>query len=177
MSSKIDRRRFLKKAGLTSVALGSLPALASAMPALAGDGTGFFLVTLSQAGPDLLVMAGAGHFDDTDIRGSGNFVHFVAATGEVVGAGRWKAIGLNDFSSPGAAHGFAAGILDADVVLLPEAGGNVAAQLRVACDLTPFGLPIDEHEGVSLTVGETTFTPLPEIDGRPFGLTAFTTSS
>ncbi len=177
MTVRIDRRRFLKKAGLTSVALGSLPVLAGTLPALASDEMGFHHVTVSGAGPDLLVMAGAGKFEESDIEGGGNFVHFVAATGKVVAAGTWKARRVISFKSAGSAHGLAAGVLDADVTLLPEAGGEIPAKLRVACDLGFANLHTGQPEGVSLTVGGTTFKPLPEVGGRPFGLTVFTSGS
>lgn len=177
MSARIDRRRFLKKAGLTSVALGSLPALVGTLPALADGEMGFHFVTVSGAGPDLLVMAGAGKFEESDIEGGGNFVHIVAATGGLVGAGTWKAGRVISFKSAGSFHGFSAGVLDADVTLRPEAGGEVPARLRVVCNIGFAKLFTGQPEGVSLTVGGATFKPLPEIQGRPFGLTVFTTGS
>src|SRR3989304_2430836 len=58
---KIDRREFLKKAGLGSIAVASLPTLANALakPAWAQGGTNFTFLAVGRAGPGGPLAAGA----------------------------------------------------------------------------------------------------------------------
>lgn len=91
---RIDRRRFLKKAGLGSLALASLPMLADtlAKPAWAQGRVNFHLICVSVAGPQgaqpagspaapqhWMVMAGQGDFDPSQaaskVSGGGFFLH------------------------------------------------------------------------------------------------------
>ena len=93
---KMDRRDFLKKAGLGSIALASLPAFVDtlAAPAWAQGRTNFHFFALSVAGPQgaqppatptspqhQLVMSGDGNFDPSQVAskvtGGGFFLHWL----------------------------------------------------------------------------------------------------
>lgn len=92
---KVDRREFLKKAGLGSIALASLPQLIDAMssPAYAQALRNYHFVVLAVGGPQgaqapgtpaspqhVLLMSGDGSFDPTRVAsrvtGGGMYVHF-----------------------------------------------------------------------------------------------------
>src|SRR3989304_811694 len=89
---KIDRREFLKKAGLGSIALASLPTLANALakPAWAQGGTNFTFLAVGRAGPagtlaqpaHTMAMGGQGSFDPSKVgsqmEGGGPFNHWTA---------------------------------------------------------------------------------------------------
>jgi hypothetical protein len=88
-TTTLDRRKFLKHAGMGTVVLAGAPVLAGmgASPAMADEehGIGFFFAALDSAGavhnptsPDALLMQGCGHFDDHSghISGNGFFVHY-----------------------------------------------------------------------------------------------------
>lgn len=180
-SAGLNRRRFLKGAGIGSLALASLPTVGSALArkAFAGDLYAFHLVTVSGVHdkPDLLVVAGGGQIHDWHVSGWARWFQFRApAPGaadppEVVAHGTWSPKELTDFNIVGSALGFAAGILDLVVSgFVVESGATPTFPLRIVCNIEPAGLVTGLNEGVyrpGSPVGD--FEPLhPEV-----GLTAF----
>src|SRR6266567_3628426 len=115
MTTAMDRRKFLKQAGMGTVVLAGAPALVglAASPAAAEDdedGIGFFFAALDSAGavhnpksPDALLMQGCGHFnqDSDDISGHGFFVHYDGSSSlspkPIKATGFWKARRLASF--------------------------------------------------------------------------------
>jgi hypothetical protein len=80
----MDRRELLKKAGLGSIALASIPTLVDALrtPARAQGRMNFHCVCVSAAGDHRLAIFGQGHLDPSkvgsQVEGSGGFFHFTA---------------------------------------------------------------------------------------------------
>jgi len=80
----MERREFLKKAGLGSVAFASFPFLAevaSAAEAVDDGRTKFYFMAVSGLAPTLtggetIVMSGSGHFGGARVEGGGEFVRF-----------------------------------------------------------------------------------------------------
>lgn len=80
---KMDRRKFLKEAGLGSIALGSLPVLAGtlARPVWAADETNFRFLSVSQAKTiggvqHRVSISGDGKITSEEVVGGGSFNHF-----------------------------------------------------------------------------------------------------
>jgi hypothetical protein len=106
----MKRREFIKKAGLSSAALASLPVAAGGLtsPAWADDDEGtwfrFVVVSITPTGSDLVAINGAGKFGDSSIQGRGSFTHWVP-TGSppfpIFAAGYWRATNLIGFASYG----------------------------------------------------------------------------
>ena len=91
----MNRRKFLTQAGVTSIALASLPALATralAAPERGQMGFHFMVISFSPPTsdlvPDTLVMAGAGDFTSQQVVGSGIFNLLKAAAGARFSWGR-----------------------------------------------------------------------------------------
>lgn len=179
----MDRRAFLKKAGLTTLATTSgLGALAGVAGAHAEQINFHFLtISANRAGtPDGLAMSGDGHVTADGVAGSGSFLHFLPGPppAEIVGQGTWKARRLVSFHEEGRWGIFLSGTAVMEVVLVPEGGGRIPAELTVNCNLGPAGISTGLPEGV--------FLDIPTLDGRfepttfpdtpfPLGLTVFTT--
>ena len=145
---KIGRRRFLKKAGLGSAVLASLPMLADALakPAWAQGRTNFHFFCLSVAGPQgaqpaatpaapqhAMIMAGQGDFDPSQaasrVSGGGLFVHFTfpgaapppgGAPLPVVASGMWGNGRLVSYRQIGTFGVQGAGVLELVVDLMRE---------------------------------------------------------
>ncbi len=200
---KMDRREFLRKAGLGSVALASLPALANALakPAWAQGRRGFTFDALNRAGPEgtpdrpahTLIMAGQGHFDPAKVgsqaEGGGYYVHTTlpgALPRPIVASGTWRARLLVSYKEIGTWGVFAAGIAEMVVDLftqVPSPAVIRGARLKVVCNIGPAGLVNPgEIEGYTLSVPGTDFftgaTPGPfqAIPPGGVGLTVFSTA-
>jgi hypothetical protein len=98
--SKLDRRSFLKRAGIGSLALGPLPGLLAATPAGArGRAAGFNFTAISRAGTigsvvHAVNMAGSGTIKRNDVEGGGHFQHYDLASAPprtIIAAGAWRA--------------------------------------------------------------------------------------
>jgi hypothetical protein len=112
----MDRSEFLKKAGVGSVALGSVPALAGTAWAGGhhhkdhGNHTGFeFLVLSAVSGkPDRMIIGGRGRFHDTKkAHGGGTFDQFLNMGSPplpLVASGTWEARDVVSWA-PGGTHG------------------------------------------------------------------------
>lgn len=159
--SRTSRREFLKKAGIGSAALATLPALADllATPVLASDRIGFKLVAASKMGTERVLMAGEGLMTDSEATGGGTFVHFSATDLSIIATGVWKATRLRSFATVGTPFGLAtSGIADMDIDLIPANNERVEARLQIFCDLPGPGRFTGEDEGFILTVEGKTFT-------------------
>src|SRR3989304_2423472 len=126
---KIDRREFLKKAGLGSIAVASLPTLANALakPAWAQGGTNFTFLAVGRAGPAGTLAQPAparargaeGSFDPWRVGsqrgGGGPFTHGPAPAAAppvpLIASGTWKARLLVSYKQIGTYGVAAAGIL------------------------------------------------------------------
>jgi hypothetical protein len=145
---KIDRRAFLKKAGIGSVALASLPVLADtlAKPAWAQGRVNFHLLSISVPGPQgaqppgspgapqhQLAMGGQGNFDPTQVAskvsGGGYFVHWLFPGANpppggtpltVVASGTWGNGRLVSYKQAGTIGVQAAGVLQMVIDMFRE---------------------------------------------------------
>ena len=166
----MDRREFLKRAGIGSLGLG---ALAGSPVALAGyrKGNGhqhFSLVALSgtsvaEVGEDhVLVLEGAGSFKakngQVDRQGGGNFVHVrftpaFPAGQEIVASGKWNVRGFVSYTDGLPDYGrVRPSILVVTVVLRPDAGGSLQGTLQVICNVGFAGLSTGQPEGFRLNL-------------------------
>jgi hypothetical protein len=188
----VNRRKFLKRAAVTSVALGSVPLAGGEVLAADGKRKGYHFLVLSRdaggTGPEGVIISGDGAFGSGDVTGGGLFDHFRFIPPPplpIVGTGTWKAKKFVSFtlapvhppSNPEGRHGvFQAGILKMTADFSPRGGGRVkGVALEVVCNLGPAGATNPgKEEGVTIT--------LP--DGHEFepqkpttlGVTAFSTS-
>ncbi|MBX6342820.1 MAG: twin-arginine translocation signal domain-containing protein [Thermomicrobiaceae bacterium] len=169
MEARIDRREFLKKVGLASAATVPLSAVL-ATPVSAGSVTNFHFVTVSSAGAvdglsHAIVLTGDGIVTASNVFGGGSFLHFDAATGQIIATGAWKATRLLGFRTIGTLGVLGAGVLRMEALFMPIGGERVTHRLRQVCNLP--GLTNDDlAEGVTLYAGLLTFMPLE-------GITAF----
>ncbi len=183
----IDRRAFLKRAGLGSISIASLPAVSTllATPAFASDeGNGLIFQALSTAGRvgdvvHVIAMSGSGRIEEGQVEAGGFFTHFNSAKApratenDIFGAGTWEAKRLRSFSTIGAFGTIVAGIAVIDIRLMSDfpSQQEVAATLRVVCNIGAPGIQTGEPEGFVLSVpGLLTFRPF----SPPVGITAFT---
>lgn len=189
----MDRRAFLKKAGIGTVALASLPALINSLAASArGDDdegvgkTNFQFLSFSKgstvAGVDhRIVMGGEGTVEGSEVEGGGSFVHFDNASAvpkTILASGTWKAKRLLDFKLIGTWGAFSAGNLEMEVELVRDfpSPGVIKATLEQICNIGAAGLSTGEEEGFMLTIPGVPFSPFVPviIGGVPLGITAFT---
>jgi hypothetical protein len=185
MSTDLDRRKFLKHAGMGTVVLAGAPVVAGigASPALADEeeGIGFFFSALNSAGAvhdptssDVFLMQGCGHFDQHSghISGNGFFIHYDGSSklfpNPIKATGFWEARRLQSFD-PGPAFGVQlTGIMKADVKLFrqsPEPEAVIPAQLTVVCNSPAIPFKTGEDEGFQLEFGGLTFMPLTKTIG------------
>jgi hypothetical protein len=176
MSTRLDRRTFLKGAGVGSIALVGAPAILTmgATPALAdGDDTiRFFFSAVDNTGSpvDSLIMQGCGEFEhaENEIAGHGFFVHFDATTPGtpklIKATGLWKTQRLVSFHSIGSFGVNLSGVMVADVKLMrqfPEPEATIPAVLTVVCNIPPAGLFTGLDEGFQLVVASLGLTFMP----------------
>lgn len=181
----MNRRAFLKRAGLGSIAVGSLPILAErlAIPAWADDiQQGFSFTAISRAATIGTVthaanMAGFGTISPSGVAGGGHFQHYDLASTPprtIFAAGRWEATRLISFQPVGTWGVVTAGIAVMEVTLLREipSEAEIAATLKVVCNVGSGGFETGEAEGFTLTVTDAPFGSF-----VPFGagITVFTT--
>src|SRR2546425_9364738 len=167
--SKLDRRSFLRRAGIGSIALGSLPSLLAATPVEATrQAAGFNFTAISQAGTIGAVvhaanMAGSGTIEEDDVEGGGHFQHYDAASAPprtIFAAGAWKAKRLVSFDPIGTWGVITAGVAVMQIELRQTIPSRtlVAATLKVVCNVGSGGFETGQPEGFTLTV-----------PGAPFG--------
>lgn len=182
--STINRRAFLKKAGVGTLALGSLPILGEALTtrALAAEETTNFIFAAVGIGPTIggvlhtVVMDGAGTITPSHAEGGGAFSHVNnAATAPlpkpIIAQGKWKAKKLVSFHVVGTYGLFTAGVLTMHVELVREIPSPlvVPATLQIVCNIPFVPLMTGKPEGFSLTVDGLHFHP----NTPPMGITLF----
>jgi hypothetical protein len=163
----VNRRKFLKRAAVTSVALGSFEALAGSALADEGQKRYHFLVLSRDrggTGSEGLIISGEGGFGSGDVSGGGVFDHFKFMPPPplpVLGTGTWQAKKFVSFmlapvhppSNPEGRHGvLQAGILKMTADFHPRghaAVRNVAVE--IVCNLGPAGASTGMEEGVTVT--------------------------
>lgn len=198
----MDRRDFLKKAGLGSLALGSLSAMVNALikPALGQMMTpsqrGYVFLALSAAGTGagqhIIAMGGRGTFDPargagSPVDGGGSFFHFQPAASPpfpLVASGTWKARLLTSYREIGTYGGSASGISEfvIDIQRIRPSPASIrGAVLTIYCNLAPGGLQTGGIEGYTLSIPGTEFSaggnpgPFRQIPPGGTGLTVFQT--
>ncbi|SRR5713101_2157853 len=191
----MKRREFVKKIGIGSAALTSLPTLAQAFFQLGdseGDetrrATGFRFVCVSQAdrvGEILprINMNGCATFNHSRAQGGGSYNEIdqnspVPRT--LFSAGRWDAGRVLSVNIIGTCGVLAAGTLEMEVRLLQQIPHRavIPARLRVVCGIGACGFDPGEEEGFVLTIPGHRFGPYRPFEVAPgftFGITIFTT--
>ena len=181
---KIDRRDFLKKAGLGSIVLISAPTLTNAFATHAwadeDQDRVFDFVAFSKgatiSGVDHRIgMRGAGSFkvEDGKVKGGGSFVHFNNASPipkTILAFGTWEPSEFVSFFTIGTYSLITAGILETKINLTSQEGTVVPATLRLICNIGAAGLFTGEVEGYKLTIPGAGFSPFVPLD-PPLGLT------
>lgn len=178
----MQRREFLKKAGVGSVMLASFPAFAELAQA-ASPQTNFHFVAISQASTiggvaHWIGMSGDGKVTPGSVVGGGTFNHFDQNSPlprTIFATGNWKAKELLSFDLIGTWGSFAAGIVEMGIHLVPAGGSPIPATLKMVCNLGFANLfNPGEAEGYTLTVPGAPFGPfVPFVPA--LGLTLFTT--
>jgi len=169
---EMDRRQFVKHAGIGSLGLGALAASPTALAGLRkGDGHQHFsLVALSgtsaaESGEDhVLVLEGAGSFKaknrHVDREGGGNFVHVrftpaFPAGQQLVASGKWEVTRFVSYTSGLPDYGrIRPSILVVTVELRPDGGGGrpLAGTLQVICNVGFAGISTGQPEGYRLNI-------------------------
>jgi hypothetical protein len=196
---KIDRREFLRKAGLGTIAAASLPSLVNSLatPAFAQGSRGFSFLCLAAAGAagtpaqpaHTIAMGGEGRFDPSKpgsrVEGGGTFFHFTAPgtpPRPIQGAGRWEARLLVSYKEIGTYARHAAGV--AEIVTdifsqIPTPAVFRGALLTIYCNIGAAALSSGGIEGYTLSIPGTDFSaggnpgPFRQIPPGGTGLTIF----
>jgi len=173
--SSMNRRGFLRKAGLGAIALGSVPVFAEtfATRAFADEETttGFIFAAVS-LGPVVdgvahtVVMDGAGTITPSNVEGGGAFDHLnnAATAGfprPFFAQGTWKAKRLASFDVFGKYGLFTAAVLTMEVELTRELPSRLVmpAKLEIVCNVPFVPIMTGKPEGFTLTVDGLTFHP------------------
>lgn len=182
----MNRREFLKRGGIGSIALASVPALAHrlAKPAQAYEVTNFHGVARSKAatvgGVDHRVAISAdGRVFAHQVEGGGVFLHFDAAPPApkpVLATGTWTARQVVAFDLIGTWGVFAAGVLEMLVDLFPDGAPAIkGARLKFVCNLGAVPLQTGLPEGMFLSIPRAPFGEFAPLIPEE-GLTVFSTA-
>ncbi len=175
---KVNRREFLHRVGVGSIALASLPALMDMfkLPALAQAERGVMFLAISTAGAapsqHLIAMGGAAQFDPSKgpaspVTGGGSFFHFQPAASPpfpLVASGTWKARLLTSYKEIATYAGVAGGVGEfvIDIQRLRPSPALIrGAVLTVFCTLGPAGVTAAQTggiEGYTLSIPGTGFS-------------------
>lgn len=170
---EINRRRFLKDAGLGSVALASLPALGRALAADQGNAntTNWIFAAIELANTVngiqyTVAMEGHGFVNLGTAVGQGSFVEFdnlSLVPHTILASGTWKVTGLTSANVIGTYGSLAAGIIALDIELvedLPIPGVVVSGvTLQITCNIPAAALFTGEDEGYVLTIPDSPSGP------------------
>ncbi len=114
----------------------------------------------------LIIFSGDGGFsaDKATVHASGSFTHFdnsvAVAPKPIIAFGTWTATGFTSYTEVGTYGAQASGILVVSINLVTSSGTVIPATLKVVCNVPPGGLFTGSPEGITLTVGGNTFTPV-----------------
>jgi hypothetical protein len=183
----LNRRKFLRRVGTGTVALGSLPLLAGrAWAQEDGEDKGFHFLCVSLASApatDRVLLLGDGTFDEAgNVEGGGKFDHWKmmgSAPLPIVSTGTWRARKFVSFAlagntapgDPEGTHGpYQAGVLTLNADFYPIGQEKMKdVELEVVCNLGPAGASTTGlDEGVYLTLDGVALHP------NGIGITAFT---
>src|SRR5438445_10713122 len=173
--SSINRRGFLRKAGLGAIALGSVPVLAETLATRAfadeETTTGFIFAAVS-VGPTIdgilhtVVMDGAGTITPSNVEGGGAFDHLnnAATAGfprPFFAQGTWKAKRLVSFDVFGKYGLFTAGVLTMVGELRRELPSRlvVPASLQVVCNVPSVPFLLGKTNALRLPMTGLAFRP------------------
>jgi hypothetical protein len=165
-TSEFDRRNFLKKAGIGSVALASLPALGRSWVTngASNNQTNWIFAAIELANTVngiqyTVAMEGHGFITPGTAVGQGSFVEFdnlSPVPHTILASGTWKTTGLTSTDIIGTYGSLAAGIIGLEIELvedLPVPGVVVSGvSLQITCNIPAAGLFTDEDEGYILTI-------------------------
>lgn len=112
-----------------------------------------------------IIFSGDGGFsaDRATVHASGSFTHFdnsVPAPKPIIAFGTWTATGFTSYTELGTYGAQASGILVVSINLVTSSGDVIPATLKVVCNVPPGNLFTGSPEGITLTVGGNTFTPV-----------------
>jgi hypothetical protein len=166
----MDRRQFVKHAGIGTLGLGALAASPVAVAGYRkGDGHQHFsLVSLSgtsaaEVGSDnVMLLEGAASFKaktgQVDREGGGNFNHIrftpaFPAGQQLLASGTWEPTGFVSYTSTLPDYGrVRPSIVVVTVALHPDGGGSFEGTLLVACNVGFAGLLTGQPEGFKLNL-------------------------
>jgi hypothetical protein len=166
----MDRRQFVKHAGIGTLGLGALAASPVAVAGYRkGDGHQHFsLVSLSgtsaaEVGSDnVMLLEGAASFKaktgQVDREGGGNFNHIrftpaFPAGQQLLASGTWEPTGFVSYTSTLPDYGrVRPSIVIVTVALHPDGGGSFEGTLLVACNVGFAGLLTGQPEGFKLNL-------------------------
>ena len=166
----MDRRQFVKHAGVGTLGLGALAASPVALAgARKGDGHQHFsLVSLSGTSAaevgsdDVMLLEGAASFNaktgKVDREGGGNFNHIrftpaFPAGQQLLASGTWEPTGFVSYTSTLPDYGrVRPSVIVVTVVLNPDGGGSFEGTLLVACNVGFASLLTGEPEGFKLNL-------------------------
>jgi len=172
----MDRREFVKRAGVGSIGLGALAVTPAALAEYrkGGDHQHYSFVALSttsaaEATNHAMVLEGAGSFKAKvgHADGGGNFVHvenFPTGLPGPLASGKWDVTGFTSYTEGFGDYGrVRPSILVVTVVLRPDAGGSWEGTLLVACNIGFAPILTGQPEGFKLNLPAAGFnfdTPL-----------------
>lgn len=166
----MDRRQFIKHAGIGALGLGALAASPVAFAGYRkGDGHQHFsLVSLSGTSAaevgsdDVMLLEGAASFKamtgKVDREGGGNFNHIrftpaFPAGQQLLASGTWEPTGFVSYTSTLPDYGrVRPSVIVVTVVLNPDGGGSFEGTLLVACNVGFASLLTGEPEGFKLNL-------------------------
>jgi hypothetical protein len=166
----MDRRQFVKHAGIGTLGLGALAASPVAVAGYRkGDGHQHFsLVSLSgtsaaEVGSDnVMLLEGAASFKaktgQVDREGGGNFNHIrftpaFPAGQQLLASGTWEPTGFVSYTSTLPDYGrVRPSVIVVTVALHPDEGGSLDGTLLVACNVGFAGLLTGQPEGFKLNL-------------------------
>ena len=189
MDERINRKRFLRRAGLGSIALGAFPALAEAAPAAErtfGRPIFFHYYAFSKAAvvagvAHAVAMSGGGKVTHNNVVASGSYVHFDFAAPvpkPVLSSGTWTAKRFLSLHLIGTWGDLAAGVLDIEIELHQDApaAALIPATLEVVSNIGSANLFVPAKDiGFTLTIPGADYGAFKSFGAFPLaqGLTVF----
>ncbi len=183
---KVNRRKFLKSAGMGSLALALFPTQKSLSAAFQAGRpqTNFHFLALSGGTViddvhHTILMGGHGVITPGNVIGNGSFQHNDPDPAKpipkpILGEGTWKAKRLESFDVLGTYGDVGvAGVLKMEINLVPSQGPEIPAMLEVVCNIPPAGLFTGKPEGYVLTIPGAPFSPFVPFGPPPRGITWF----
>jgi hypothetical protein len=189
MDERLDRQRFLRRAGLGSIALASLPALTDNAFAAAqtfGQPVFFHYYSLSKAAvvngvAHAVAMSGSGRVTHNDVLASGSYTHFdlaAAVPKPAITSGTWKAKRFLSLHLTGTWGTLAGGVLDMEIELqqVSPSPAVIPATLEIVANIGSADLFVAGKDvGFTLTIPGADYGPFESFGPFPLaeGLAVF----